>query len=111
MDTGKELATTKNFTYLDFNAALHARRIVLSDTGKKFDFIDFGWVPGSLKKRIVWDFETKKELVSWSPKSQTLITLERPLGWSQPYAFDISPDGEYIVEGGAGTVSLYRIEP
>jgi hypothetical protein len=111
MDTAKELATTREFTYLEVKASLHARRVVLSNYGRKFDFIEFGWGLASLKQRIVWDFGTKKELVAWSPKSQTLITSDRPLGWSQPYTFDISPDGDYIVEGGAGTVSLYRIEP
>jgi WD40 repeat protein len=111
VDTAKELATTKEFAYLEINSSLHARRVVLSDYGRKFDFIELGWGLGSLEKRIVWDFGTNKDLVSWSPRSQKVITLGRPLGWSQPYAFDISPDGEYIVEGGAGTVSLYRIEP
>lgn len=111
VDTAVELATTKEFTYLGINSSLHSRRVVLSDYRRRFDFIEFGWGLGSLKRRIVWDFGTNKELLSWSPKPQTLVTLERPSGWSQPYPFDISPDGEFIVEGGAGSISLYRIEP
>jgi len=111
VDTGKELATSKIFTHLEINPALHARRVVLSDYGRKFDFIYFRWYLGSLKNRVVWDFGTGKQLVSWRPKSQTVFSRDGALGGTQPYAFDISPDGDYIVEGGAGTVSLYRIEP
>ena len=71
VDTGKELATTRTFTVLEIGAAHHARRVVLSDYGRIFDFIDFHWVAGSLKKRIVWDFGTNKELVSWSPNPRS----------------------------------------
>jgi hypothetical protein len=39
-----------------------------------------------------------------------VYTPYRPVK-SVPYLYDISLDGDSIVEGGAGTVSLYRIEP
>jgi WD40 repeat protein len=111
VDTGKELATSKQFTYVEINAARHAQRMVLTDYGRRLDFIDLGWTVGSLKKRTVWDFGTGKELVSWRPKSQSLALEFAPKPVQQPYAFDISPDGQSIVEGGAGMVSFYRIEP
>ena len=56
----------------------------------------------------MWDFHFKKELVRWKPRTQQAFSYAST---TQPYRYDISPDGEYIVEGGAGTVSLYRIEP
>jgi hypothetical protein len=112
VDTGNPLATTRQFKYLGLSTASHARRLVLSEYGRIPDFIEFGWALGGLKRRIVWDFGTKQEVVSWSPKSQKVPVPFRPLeSQTQPCAFDISPDGEYIVEGGAGTISLYRIEP
>jgi hypothetical protein len=58
-------------------------------------------VSGPVRDRLVWDFRSGKELARWQPKMQT----ER-----EAYRFDISPDGEYIVEGGGNRVSLYRIE-
>jgi WD40 repeat protein len=111
VDTGKQLATSRRLTELDIAAALHAPRVVLTDYGRAFDFIDFRWTLGSIKNRIVWDFGTGKELVSWHPRSQSVIVAGPTRRVGRPYVFDISPDGDYIVEGGAGTVSLYRIEP
>jgi hypothetical protein len=29
----------------------------------------------------------------------------------EPFVFAISPDGEYVVEGGNGILRLYKIEP
>jgi hypothetical protein len=114
LDSGKELGATKRWTHPDLRTALHARRAVLSDYGTRLDG-DLQWEVGSLKRRVVWDFGTGKEVVSWRPKSQTaLVTLPKGVDAherSVPYQFAISPDGEYVVEGGAGTVSLYRIEP
>ena len=111
VDTGREIGAAKGYTALDVRTALRAKRAILSDYGRKLDG-DLQWVEGSLKKRAVWDFGTGKELVSWRPKSQTLYSGEpRPYSDTGPYRFAISPDGEYVVEGGAGTLSLYKIEP
>jgi hypothetical protein len=115
LDTGKELGTTKGWTALDLRTASRAPRVVLSEYGRKLDwFVDWFWYVGSLKKRVVWDFRTGKELVTWHPKSQTVFLGDFPnavVGRPQPLRFAISPDGEYVVEGGAGVVTLYTIEP
>jgi hypothetical protein len=112
VDSGKEISTFSRLSYLDLRTAAHAARAVVPDFGKKLDLIDWFWYPGSLKKRSVWDLESGKEILSWKPKAQTILLQERPYGpVEQPYRFAISPDGEYIVEGGAGAVSLYRITP
>jgi hypothetical protein len=112
VDSGREISTSSKFTYVDLRTASQARRGVLSDYGRKLDwFIDWFWYPGSLKKRSVWDLETGTEIVSWRPKTQSVLLQERPYKpVEQPYRFAISPDGAYVVEGGAGLVSLYRIK-
>jgi len=56
-----------------------------------------------------------KELARWKPKMQKVLIQISPsvhpiVPLAQPYRFDISPDGEYIVEGGAGVVILFKIE-
>lgn len=63
-----------------------------------------------LRRRVVWDFKSGRELVSWKPELQPYdVGLDR-VGreWS---AFAISADGEYIAEGGGGILRLYKIEP
>jgi hypothetical protein len=51
--------------------------------------------------------------VSWQPKiEETIIgTSEFRQVVRKPYRFAISPDGEYIIEGGAGELILRKIEP
>jgi hypothetical protein len=109
IDTGKHLAATKGWTDPDLQTALHGKRIILSDYGRHLDWIDGVWRPGSLKRRVVWDFGAGKELSSWHPRLQSIILGAHRQ--SLPFQFAISPDGEYVVEGGAGALALYRIEP
>jgi hypothetical protein len=106
--TGRVLATTQSWSYPEIRTALRAPRVVISDYSKKLDWIDFFWYPGSPRRRVIWDFRSGQELARWKPKTQTVETgtVFRTL----PYRFDISPDGEYIVEAGSGVVGLYRIE-
>jgi hypothetical protein len=111
VDTGNQLGGTKGWTNLNFQTATRGKRVVLSDYGRVFDWGDFVSRPGgSLKRRVVWDFGSGKELASWRPKSQT-VNLGAFRNQHAPYEFAISPDGEFLVEGGAGTLSLYKIGP
>jgi hypothetical protein len=111
-DTGKMFGETSGWSAVDIRTALHAKRAILSDYGRKLDWIDFFWALGSFKRRAVWDFDTGKELVSWHPKSQTVLTGDyQNIGHREPYRFAISPDADYVIEGGAGSVALYKIEP
>jgi hypothetical protein len=105
VDTDKRLMVTKGWSAPDIQTTLHATRVVVSNSGRKLDWTDGVWREGALKRRVVWDFETGKQLASWRPKSQTILLS------SQPYVFAISPDGEYVIEGGAGALALYKIEP
>ena len=101
-DTGVVLNANGGWSNPDIRTAVASPRVVISDYSRKLDWIDLRWYTGSLRRRVVWNYRSGKELVRWKPKRQ-------PDG--QPDRFDISPDGEYIVEGGAGFVALYRIEP
>jgi hypothetical protein len=113
IDTGKEVAVSRKYNNLDIQPALYAPRIVLSNYGRTFDFINLRWAVGSLRKRIIWDIQTGQEIVSWQPKiEETIIgTSEFRQVVRKPYRFAISPDGEYIIEGGAGELILRKIEP
>jgi hypothetical protein len=114
VDTSVLVGETKGWSHPTIRTALKASRVVISDYRRKLDWIDLFWYPGSVRRRVVWDFRSGKELVKWTPKTQNLFTDAGPYATapqSQPHQFDISPDGGYIVEGGAGVVSLYKIEP
>jgi len=88
--------------------ALRARRVVLSDYGWKIDFERWQTEVGSLERRVVWDFGTGKEVASWKPRHQD--DMAHP-ATREAYEFAISPDGTMVAEGGAGVLTLYRIEP
>lgn len=65
-------------------------------------------------RRRVWDFRTNKELVSWQLKFVTYSTTFDGDGFSRdrrPIPCAISPDGEYVIEGGDGKVWLFKILP
>ena len=113
VDTDQVYSVTKEWNDPDVRTALGAPRIIISDYSKKLDWIDFFWYSGAPRMRMVWDFQASKELVRWRPKEQKVFTgsASHTTSTRQPYRFDISPDGSYIVEGGAGVVSLYKIEP
>jgi WD40 repeat protein len=101
IDTGKEVSSSGRPTHLFIQPAINAPRIVLSDYGRKIDFIDIRWTIGSLRRRIIWDYRTGQEIVSWKPKFQDAITGDNPAAvYRRSYRFAISPDGEYIIEGG-----------
>jgi hypothetical protein len=101
VDTGRVLNVRGGQHLPGIRTALASSRVVISEYSKKLDWIDLRWYPGSVRRRTLWDYRSGKEVLHWEPRMQT----ER-----QVYCFDISPDGEYIVEGGRGQFSLYKIE-
>lgn len=63
-----------------------------------------------LRRRVIWDVKTAKDVVSWHPELQTYDVGIRPVKrkWS---VFAISPTGDYFAEGGDGSLRLYTIKP
>ncbi len=106
-DNGTELAITKGWRNPYIDTARSARRAILSDFNRKFDWSDLVWREGgSLRKRIIWDFGTGQVLATLRAKFPKV-----PYGASHEfgYQYAISPDGKYVAEGGEGMVTLYRI--
>ncbi len=93
-----------------FAAAEHASRIVATDHRPKWN-LRFRENDNVVKRRVVWDFRSGAEVASWTPESQSyslpgLIPLVKEL-----FVVAISPDGQYVAEGGNNTLRLYKIEP
>ena len=112
-DTGVEIATASSVNGgTPIATALHASRIIASDYSRvPIPFTtEYAEV---LRRRVVWDFHSGRELISWRPQYQTYLfrTRTRSRSVKEPFRFAISPGGTYILEGGNGILSLYRIEP
>jgi hypothetical protein len=93
--------------------AAHSSRVVLTDWRyQPYIIADGGF--DILRKRIVWDFETKEEIVSWGSGNQRYLKYDSPRenDWGKkPFAVAISADGAFVAEGGDGLIRLYRIQP
>ncbi len=113
VDTGKEISRSPKHSQLDMLPSLHSSRIILTEYGRKVDFIDWRWALGSAKKRIIWDCRTGQELVSWRPKYQNETVFFKDGSkniYKHPYRIAIAPNGKLIAEGGAGEIILQRID-
>lgn len=110
VDTGASLDVTKAPSFTDIDCIPSLPWVVVSDYGRKFDWIDFRWSKGSLQHRTIWDYRSGKKILTWSPDSKKIITSGYA-AQKEPYRFDISTDGRYLVEGGAGIVTLYKSQP
>jgi len=114
--------------FADQGRAICGRKICWAvDTGKKIvpdhsiHVVLDDYKPGLLSaltemsaKRGVWDISTSKEVISWRLKFITYgITFDLD-GFNRdrrPIPSAISPNGEYVVEGGDGKIWLYEIRP
>jgi hypothetical protein len=109
VDSGKEIAATKGLNvHPPMRTALHAQRAVLSQYSWQIDLEGFYARMGALKKRLIWDFGTGRELASWKPNWQRARSAAER---EEPFKFAISPDGTHLIEGGDGVLILYKIEP
>jgi hypothetical protein len=93
--------------------ATRASRVVLDDS--HYSGIPFSSTFTEIAaRRRVWDFRTNKEVVSWQLKFITYWTSLDLDGFNRdrrPIPCAISPEGDYIAEGGDGKIFLYRIQP
>lgn len=94
------------------HVAAHASRVVLDDTRESV--IPFSSAFTELRaRRRVWDFSSNKEVASWPLKFLTYWASFDLDGFNRdrrPIPCAISPNGEYIVEGGDGRIWLYKIQ-
>ena len=117
VDTGKKIAQAPTLNGGDpMETATRATRIAATDVHRRKIPFSYEYTR-VLKRRVVWDFGSGKELVSWCPQYQSYdFQLNRdpkkPLKHvHESFRFTISPDGQYILEGGGGALHLYKIEP
>jgi hypothetical protein len=110
VDTGEKIAEARGIVGgAPFAAAEHGSRVVASDHSSTFN-LRFREYDTALKRRVVWDFRKNTEIASWKPEMQTYSLLGgKPA--KEPFVFAISPDGEYVAEGGNGILRLYKIDP
>lgn len=108
-DTGKEISETRGNGDVPIATAARATRVVVTDNRYKKPLFDYEYRT-TFNGRIVWDFGAGKELASWRPEFQTYI-LSPPRQITQPFRFAMSPDGQYVAEGGNGKLRIYKIEP
>ena len=102
--TGERLGNTREWTAPRIEVARNAKRAIITDYSRKFDFIDWVWTTGSLKRHAIWDFAARMELGFLRPKTQKT-------NWGTiPFPVAISPDGEEVLEGGGGVLTLYHVE-
>ena len=112
VDTGATLAESDKIKGgLPIFAADRASRIVAHDYGTARIPFTRGETGDVLKRRVVWDFRTGKELASWGPDTQEWVDSGIPMRIREPFRVAISPDGQYIAEGGNGILRLFTIEP
>jgi hypothetical protein len=98
VDTGKKIGEAPVLG-AGIGVAARSSRVVLDDR--------------RAARRRVWDFRSGKEVVSWPLKSLTYsisIDLDGFNRDRRSIPCAISPDGEYIVEGGDGKIWLYKIQ-
>jgi hypothetical protein len=113
IDTGKLISETATIHGgLPASTAAQSGRMVASD----YRYVPIRFTEDHkeiLKRRVVWDFRTGKELASWHPDSQSYEDrgIRPPMQIREPFKFAMSPDGQYVLEGGNGILRLYRIEP
>jgi len=117
VDTGTKIAEAPTVGGGDpIATSQHSSRIIASDW-RRVRMPFSREYRGDFRRRVIWDFRTDQELLSWSPDFQSwdfqlFIDPQKPLKHvDEPFRFAISPDGQYIVEGGSGGIHFYRIVP
>jgi hypothetical protein len=85
--------------------------------GKLWQFFDLDNDYSLPRRRLIWNFRTGKEIVSWGEWSgyhQTeLWGREKKSARRIKTRFPmcLSPSGRYLAEGGSGSVSAYAVQP
>ncbi len=110
--SGNVIAETPSISGGAISTSERATRVVADDVRSVKS--PFSYERGTiLKRRVVWDFKTNKELVSWGPATQSYRdpSFSPPMRIRAPFKVALSPDGEYVAEGGNGMLHFYKIIP
>jgi hypothetical protein len=92
-----------------FAVATKSSRIIFSEYRYKPGLVrDFDSHP--YKGAAVWDYLTGEMLAYWQPETQSYFRLGTHQILHGPSQFAISPDGQYVAEGGNGELTVYRIQ-
>jgi hypothetical protein len=115
VDTAKKIghSPVSGWAASQGSVASRSSRVVLDDPRESVIPLSSAVTELAARRRI-WDFRNNNEVVSWQLKFLTYWTRFDLDGFARdrrPIPCAISPDGEYIVEGGDGKVWLYRIRP
>jgi hypothetical protein len=111
VDTWKVIAQSPTNGTERIATAERATRMVVSDYRRRK--IPFSYeYDATFHGRVLWDFGTGKDLVSWYPESQTFFNIFKPgKQVAEPDPFALSSDGQFVAEGGNGVIRVYKIEP
>lgn len=110
VDTGKVIRESNATGVAPDAMAAHATRVVESDYRRKKALFDYEYRT-VYKGRYAWDFGTGQVLAKWHPESETYPSFSPGKPIIERFPFAISPDGQYVAEGGSGKSRLYKIEP
>ena len=76
-------------------------------TGRLWDALDMSGRSARMKRRVIWNIRTGKEVASWNPELQK---MQMPAGeFSATFSYTLSASGKYFAEGGSSSVKLYAI--
>jgi hypothetical protein len=111
VDTGRQIAEAPTINGgAPISVAARASRAIGSD----YQYIPIPFTDKFkqvMRRRVVWDFGTGKEIASWKPQLQPYDIGGKPETTKDWFQFSISPDGQYVAEGGNGLLRLYHVEP
>jgi hypothetical protein len=104
---GKEIRLARDITGYRFTDAAVSAPRALAERWVSPGFFCLE-CPMKLDRRAVWDFGTGALVSSWKPNAQEWNSIHRV---GEPDRCNISPDGQFVAEGGDGVVRLYRLTP
>ncbi len=111
-DTGELIANAPaEYATTPFVTSRSSTRVVFSEVGLVKGLVS-DWDSHPYKGAVVWDYATGEKLAFWRPETQTWheLGLQPPKKIVEPSKFAISPDGQFIAEGGNGKLTVYRVQ-
>ncbi|HEX5228433.1 MAG TPA: hypothetical protein VFW44_12015, partial [Bryobacteraceae bacterium] len=87
----------------------------ISHHGKLWVFLDMDGDHSVARRHLLWNLRTGEEIASWGgPFYQTDLVgrdLKSASKRTEPFVLSLSPTGKYVAEGGAGSITVYAVQP